>query len=1167
LCYTDQVPDDAVKRTIKTSLVVCWCLVAIYPALAKDASRLVTAEERANAQQNIMQFPWAEQEQQAAISAAGYWLNMSDDDLWQLIPAQELPRGIHTNKVIGCPNCGDGIVPYGNYPWRHDFWNNDFGRWKIKCPNCGQVYPKNDFKAFYDTALDEHGMFRRALGDRSLLHNETCTDTGNPACTVHVDDGYGMLDADGNTHFAIAYYVQWGHWRTIYKAVNYLTRAYSLTGDTRYAHKCAVLLDRIADVYPEMDFRPLADLGFEHSHGGSGEGRIEGRIWESHNVCPYFARAYDRIFDGLQGDQELVQFCSAKSQQFDLGDKSSIDAICAHIEDDILLQMLDSIKEGRLHGNTGRDHICTALAAIALDRPVPTREWLDWLFDPGFPGDYTAKKDPVPWVLTEGLDRDGMGGECGNYGLIWVNSMHDLVEILSRYPDYAEHDLAVEYPKLKQSYFITPRLLCLGQAMPHIGDTGSTGSWSNPANLQAFVRGYRIFRDPRLAAWAWRLVAGDLDALRPDDSIFEDNPMALPQEIASVAGELPDRLRCEHLGRYGLAVVQTENKDDGRAIWIHYGDDKGHIHYDILNLGLYAKNIDMLPDLGYPEYTGTWPKRIGWTSHTVSHCTLMVNDARSIGNSGGQIHLFADQAPARVFEVSSRAYPDLDSYRRTAALIDVSGDNSYILDIFRARRGSNHRLSYHGPSSTAEVAGLSLASQAVGTFAGEDVSYGEFYDGTPDWNYPGSGFMYLDEVERSTGPVSPGYTVDWLAEDLRGRILPGHEPHLRLHALTPCDEVALASGYPPSNKSGNPEKLRYLIQSRLGDELASQFVTVLEPYDTTPFVQQVRTLSVVHDADPDTVTAVAIDLASGETDVVISCEHPTRVSAEGGIEFEGKFGQIRFSDGEVELMRMSHACLLEASGVNLTSQVSAYTGMVTAIDVTNPENTLIYLEPGLPPSDTLVGTTIHFDSPNERDTSFEIKGIGPGWIATGDITVVAGFNDPLDFESGLRSLVNPGDAYTVPRHMGYTDGQADPDPGGPACALQEGVCAGSTMSCVCGQACTLCAGSDYGPDYQAEETRCDGLDNDCDGETDEGDCPEQDGGPDGDSGDGETDGDDDAGADAGTDSGSDSGADAGLDDYDGSTKIDGGCSCSNHQGSRSLVVFMLILLWVCRQAR
>jgi len=55
--------------------------------------------------------------------------------------------------------------------------------------------------------------------------------------------------------------------------------------------------------------------------------------------------------------------------------------------------------------------------------------------------------------------------------------------------------------------------------------------------------------------------------------------------------------------------------------------------------------------------------------------------------------------------------------------------------------------------------------------------------------------------------------------------------------------------------------------------------------------------------------------------------------------------------------------------------------------------------------------------------------------------------------------------------------------GAPNCALTQGVCNGSTRSCVSGsfQACTA---AEYGSDFEATEFSCDGLDNDCDGDVD-----------------------------------------------------------------------------------
>ena len=140
-------------------------------------------------------------------------------------------------------------------------------------------------------------------------------------------------------------------------------------------------------------------------------------------------------------------------------------------------------------------------------------------------------------------------------------------------------------------------------------------------------------------------------------------------------------------------------------------------------------------------------------------------------------------------------------------------------------------------------------------------------------------------VRRGALPraVQKPYTVDWRIEDIHGRIPEGREPHLRLHALTPCDEVALATGDSPRRL----QRPGYLIQSRLGEALQSQFVNVLEPYDTRPIIVGVRELEVRHDGDAGAAAAVAVEIAGGRTDILISCEEAMEVSVEGGIKFDG----------------------------------------------------------------------------------------------------------------------------------------------------------------------------------------------------------------------------------------------------------------------------------------
>ncbi|NUQ63896.1 MAG: heparinase II/III family protein [Pirellulales bacterium] len=1009
----NEIQARTLVRQFLTVLAVSG-VVASSAVQGKEGSVLVTAEMRAHAVDNVANQTWAKDIQAGAVAAAKPWVSMTDEQIAAMVTSQELPRAaftkagvLYANQKPGCPKCGEKILRFGE-AWRRDPQGKP---WKLQCPSCSEIFPKNDFAAFYPTALDEHGMFRRSRGDRSLLFNAEHPDPKDPLHKLYVDDGYGMRDEQGNVHHMIARYNDAG-WQAVLQAVSSLANAYIHTNDVRYAHKGAVLLDRIADVYPEMDYTPLHGLGFQHSQGGSGRGRIVGCIAECF-VGKDLAKAYDHIYDGIRSDQELVEYDRQKAARYALPRRESIAEICRHIEDRLILEILRSCKDGRIAGNLGMTHTCAAVAAIALDRPEETPQWLDWLFQPEFPG--WGGPGGVPWLLTEGLDADGMGGECGGYGLIWSRSLIELAELLAAYPRYRRHDMIRQFPKLKQCFFVESRLLCLDAVIPPIGDSGATGQWGRPGDALRFAQGFQLYGDPRLAELAWRYAGGNAGSLRRPADIFHEASASLADRIAAAAaGQSTPPLTCSHMGRYGQAVLQTPDRNNGRALWIHYGYGKGHSHADALSLGLYAKNIDMLPDLGYPAYTGNFPERIAWTSNTISHNTLLIDDAASQSSPGGKIGLFIVAPPLRVIDVSSpKAYPKTSLYRRQTAMIDVGDADSYVVDVFRAKGGTKHRLSWHGPASTATVEGVELVRQPRGTLAGPDAELG-LLDGSQGKAYLASGFTYLYDVERSQGPVERVWTADWKAEDLRGRIRPGSEPHLRLHALTPCDEVALASGDPPQNKSGNPRRLRYVIQSRLGQDKPSQFVTVLEPYDRQPFIRQARPLKTEHSGDADAVAAVAIELAGGETDVVVLCREPLSVKVEGGIELDGQVGMVRFSANKVQRMRMANARTLKAAGEQLACPTPAYRGKVTRVDASNPQDHRVFLDPPLPPNADMVGKTVHFGNSLPWDTSFEIAASGSDWISTGEISIVSGFKIAADFQSGHKYAVNPGDPYIIP---------------------------------------------------------------------------------------------------------------------------------------------------------
>lgn len=981
-----------------------------------EHSRFVTAEMRRNAGQNAEKFAWARKQRKRAELQAAPWLAMSDEALWNLVPSQGLPRCIHTNILVGCPNCGDKIVPFGNYPWEGSALKNP---WKLTCPACGESYPKNDFEAFYKSGLDEHGFFDRERGNQSLLFNSEHPDPADPLHKVFVDDGYGMKDLQGKRHTVIPYYTHWVLWRkTVLQSLTHLANAYTMTDDSRYAHKAAILLDRLADVYPDMDLTVSTREKMLNSHGGSGRGGILGCIWET-GTAVNIATCYDHIYDGIRTDGELAAFCAKQSTEYSLSPRNSIAEFDAHIQNNLIGAFFRNLLDERIRGNTGHHQRTCAVAAIAYHQPEMTEKWLDWLFDPQFPSPQARKHDPIQWVLTEGLDRDGMGGECGGYGLIWVRSMVEIAGLLASYPEYRKHDMLRDFPKFRKAFLVPAKLHCLDAVLPPIGDTSKAGAWGRIARPGSFMQGYEWFKDPQMASLAWKYADRKVSALRRKDDIFRADPDQLINEIKRLGEKATDEaFPAIHLGRYGFATLQSGNETaTGTALWMHYGGPKGHSHSDSLNLGLYAWNIDMLPDLGYPEYTGAWPKRVGWTSHTVSHNTLLVDDRRS-ANRGGQILLFKKSGTMQLLEVEAPdSYPNTESYRRTSAMIECAEGNRYVIDLFHARGGNVHRLSWHGPGENTTVEGLELVKQGTGTFAGPNVPYGEFYDGKVGWRYKGAGFMYLDKPSRSGATKTP-YTVDWPVEMRRERVRAGTVPHLRLHALTDCDEVALASGSPPQNKSGAPKWLRYLIQTRKGDALESNFVNVLEPYNNTPFLRSVRHLE-VEAAEGVIATVLRIEHEDGTTDFFLHANQRTQLNVEG-IELEGQVGFVRLRDGKVTDLQMLNGTRLSHSGHAIETEQPAFEGVVKAVDISDPLDSRILLDPPIPQNSAVVGECIHFLNDNPLDTTYDIVRLLPDAVSTGDTTIIQGHKDFREPRKGYRLLVNPGDRYIVPIAVGWT---------------------------------------------------------------------------------------------------------------------------------------------------
>lgn len=983
-----------------------------------------TEQRIRNLRNNCEMHDWARNLQHKAVEKAADWVGIPDDSLWSMVPGQDLPRCIDVTfdrltqgpKSLGCLKCGNEIRRFGNYPYDPDFKHLP---WKLTCPSCGSVFPTNDFAKYYASAIDDRGLFNPSLGDTALLYNTDHPDPSDPLHKFGVDDGYGFIDENGRGHRFIGYYT-WKYWMHLNEGLSALADAYLFTGEKLYAHKAAILLDRIADVYPDMDWKPYADRGWYHSDGGSHVGKIEGRIWET-SVVQKFADSYDKIISGTIDAPELFAFLSRQASRFTLPTpKGTREQFLKNVDQRILHTAFDAVKSGQILGNQGMHQLTVAMCAIALNTEPHSREWLDWLFEP--------QGGAIPGLMINQFDRDGTSDEgAPSYAMIWGRLISQLAARLSAYSEYDRNNIFEDYPQFRATFLAPYRMAALGIAIPNIGDSGATGLVSSGlVDPEFMAMGYRYTQDPEIAIAAYRANGNSATGLSRD--IFSEDPDAVSREIESIGRTAGPRPAGGHLmSGFGLALLESGTGSQGVALAVNYGRTIKHAHPDMLNFDLFAFDHWLTPDHGYPEFATRWPSNAEWTGTTLSHNTVLVDKKPQHEVWGGHARRFKQLNDFGVVQIDGRkAYPHLKQYVRTLYLIGdaarTANEHPYVVDVFRIEGGNDHLYSFHGPPGQI-THNLIFNTQEGGTLAGPDIDKGTWATGFP------IGYSHLYNVRRNDSPPST-FVLDWKAQEgYRG--LSG-DVHVRLHVLTESDEVILADGDPPQNKPGNPERLGYALIGRSGYDLNTTFVTVVEPYRDRPSIRSITRLQTTCDH----CVVLRIEHTDDRVDLFVHNDKPGRNIDAKQLRTDGASAWIRSKENRAERAVLVDGTKLKHRSLNLKS-TGALEGKVLKMNRELKGGGWLIVDQALPDDGSLIGAQITIDSSDDRDASYTIRKIESDGnntrIYCGPISFVRAFKGeqvvirhakiPRDYNQGYLYDFEEGAAFRISHHAEWKAGQ------------------------------------------------------------------------------------------------------------------------------------------------
>ncbi|MEN6642597.1 MAG: heparinase II/III family protein [Armatimonadia bacterium] len=680
---------------------------------------IIDRQDLALGRKNLATRQWAKSYAGMIIRDADWWVGQADDYIYSLIPEGN-PRALCPSFEHGCPIHGGA-------------------------------------RGSYTATLEQPNRWKCKQGDEEWYDGAVVKNPGTGEnVTVH-DDGSGWLapagfPKAGRRYYFVAAYRYFllgklfsgpyeGDGGSKYKGgtpVMMLAEAYAFTGDAKYAHKCAVMLNRLAELYR------FYDGGLE----GPSQ-RQDGYIGNTFErfLVQNIILACDLIWDEVPKDAALRDFFAAKGDaDYNADGKCDGNDLTYNLQRNLLGYIYEYLH--RCMPYFDGDFIMyemTALSGLAscLGNDKIAREMLE--SDVG-----------LRVMLTNSWFRDGKFiYDSTGYNLGNAQTPLAIAEWIHGYPYEGKPlDLYNDPDYRMSALFDFIRYIDCDGRVPQIGDVGGSRSQNLREGVAYGLNDERaLLRLPAQRGYYQSKImaagGGDMEAARAESGdcwrVFHIQP-APPAKPADA--KLPPS-RSYMFDDGGIAILRAGDKAATRqhvAMTFSKGQ-YGHGHPDKLAINIFRYGWDFSADLGYPT-TWTDRKAGGWEMNTASHCTVMVDEAGQAWNVIGDLHYYATSPSCDVVEASAEdAYPQCSLYRRTVALVrDDAGEPLYTFDLFRVAGGKTRDYLFHSFGKPEDMAVTiegqqpPWVKQARGSLAGEDVE--------PTTK---AGYGWLWDVQRAPG--------------------------------------------------------------------------------------------------------------------------------------------------------------------------------------------------------------------------------------------------------------------------------------------------------------------------------------------------------------------------------------------------------------------------------
>lgn len=470
-----------------------------------------------------------------------------------------------------------------------------------------------------------------------------------------------------------------------------LVNAYLLTGEEKYAERALWILDAIATVYPYANEGPIDYPGL--APGKPDGGRLDRPYYQSARALMNYANYAEMLsMSAFAGKPSLSNpgYTMLRNIEINLLMNGA----------DYCLRMTKSGTGASYELNNGNIDYNRAPLVVGAMLGIP--EWVDW-----------ALNGPLGfrYAITNTIDINGRYFETGT---LYAEHTRELLLSTAyflkrmRLPSYPTGFDAYDdqrFAHFALNFFtgvqVAGRLPLFGDAGPD-NQIKKDGRIFDRGTLTAAQRFYLYsgkeeIRDAALQAASQMLQNKPEEFKYFDTDLFHsyglDEFLRRAQATRSEASAPQSTL----LFDYGVLILRQGKSDNERAALVRFGPTLNHGQADELGLDFYAKGREFSFDPGY--YNTHF--RFGFTTTTVGHNALVVNRVNQLHtpSPGGDVQTWTNGEVLKSTAVDDpKAYADQDvsKYKRRVALINLSPEESYIVDNFWVSGGKEYDYSLHG---------------------------------------------------------------------------------------------------------------------------------------------------------------------------------------------------------------------------------------------------------------------------------------------------------------------------------------------------------------------------------------------------------------------------------------------------------------------------------------